>query len=60
MYYWISRIIYPALVKQLGMDTEIDQQNRIVCTKSLQSHPTLCDPMDSSPLGSSKGTEVDI
>ena len=26
----------------------------------LQSHPTLCDPMDSSPLGSPKGTEIDI
>lgn len=25
MYYWISIIIYPALVKQLDMDTEINR-----------------------------------
>ena len=24
-----------------------------MCAKSLQSYPTLCDPMDNSPLGSS-------
>ena len=29
------------------------EEGRILCAKSLQSCPTLCDPMDCSPPGSS-------
>ena len=28
MYYWTSRTIYPALVKQLGIDTEINRPKK--------------------------------
>ena len=54
-YEYISEGIYVSVSLHLGicLKLHISQPNTAAAAKSLQLCPTLCDPIDSSPLGSS-------
>ena len=53
---WCSTFLVPGFSGYSGKENpkrEICREQKCMCAKSLQSCPTLCDPMDSSLLGSS-------
>ena len=52
------KILLKTVIQSIKQSTSINQQtclyyNAAAAAKSLQSCPTLCDPIDGSPLGSS-------
>ena len=49
----VGRVILPKKWWLLSLETQLSRETAAAAAKSLQSCPTLCDPMDCGPPGSS-------